>query len=166
MEKKEGTVSHCEPVLLYLLKRRERAPGWSGDDGLHLAPGQPMKRIENCASQEEGEHHEKLQLDLRSSSLAPAARGLTRQVAKQEGKVLSAASTLERAFLFFLLLVLFNAPKKKRREVSGKQLGLLCSARACSLLKNDYPVATSSHGETECSMCSVRYAPEALWERK
>ncbi len=61
--------------------------------------------------------------------------------------------------------------KEKKQQgnwnsVSGKQLGLLCSAWACSLLKNDYPVATSSHGETECGMCSVRYAPEALWERK
>lgn len=59
-------VWQCKQVLLYLLIRRERAPGWSGDDGLHLAPGQPMKRMEDCGSQEEGEHHEKLQLGLSS----------------------------------------------------------------------------------------------------
>ncbi len=91
----------CKQVLLYLLKRRERALGWSRDDGLHLAPGQPMKRIEKCGSQEEGEHHEKLQLDLSSTSLAPAARWLTRQVAKQEGKILSPALTLHANVSFF-----------------------------------------------------------------
>lgn len=53
------SVRQCKQVLLYLLKRRERAPGWSRDDGLHLASGQPMKRTEDCGSQEEGEHHEK-----------------------------------------------------------------------------------------------------------
>lgn len=77
-----------------------------------------MKRMENCGSQEEGEHHEKLQLDLSSSSLALAARRLTRQVAKQEGKVLSASSTLHANvgfFFFFLLLVFFDAPKEKKR---------------------------------------------------
>lgn len=107
----------CKQVLLYLLKRRERAPGWSRDDGLHLALGQPMKRIENCGSQGEGEHHEKLQLDLSSSSLAPAARWLTRQVAKQEGKVLSAASTPHASVAFFFFCWCSLKKKKIEREL-------------------------------------------------
>ena len=94
-------LEQCKQVLLCLLKGRERALGWSRDDGLHLAPGQPIKRMENCGRQEEGEHHEKLQLNLSSSSLAPAARCLTRQVAKQERLV---SSTLHANLVFFFPL--------------------------------------------------------------
>lgn len=60
------------------------------------------------------------------------------------------------AFFCCSSLMFPNQTKQIVRDwnwVCGKQLVLLSSAWACLLLKNDYPVATSSHGETECSTC-------------
>lgn len=137
-------LQQCEQVSLRLRGRGEKkAPGWSMDDGLHLAPGQPMKRTENWGSQEEGEHHEKLQSGLSSSLLAQAGRWLTRQVAVQEGQVSSTPCALD-----FSPCVLYYSWSEDKNYKGGGVGFVVNSYGPAAILVLVCRIGSSPHGES------------------